>query len=77
MFFVFCSWQKRTRVQIRANDIREMSLNEDEREESSDDFEESRPRAKRNKATASTSAAAPITDQTLIGIISLQLCPSG
>nr|GMD25037.1 sister-chromatid cohesion protein 3 [Ipomoea batatas] len=60
---------KRARVQIRANDMREMSLNEDEREESSDDFEESRPRAKRNKATASTSAAAPITDQTLIEVL--------
>ncbi|XP_031122342.1 sister-chromatid cohesion protein 3 [Ipomoea triloba] len=60
---------KRARVQIRANDMREMSLNEDEREESSDDFEESRPRAKRNKATASTSAAAPTTDQTLIEVL--------
>ncbi|VFQ77703.1 unnamed protein product [Cuscuta campestris] len=57
---------KRARVQIRAN---EMSLNEEEREESTDEFEESRPRAKRNKANARTLAAAPVMDQTLIEVL--------
>nr|XP_016464325.1 PREDICTED: sister-chromatid cohesion protein 3 isoform X2 [Nicotiana tabacum] len=46
---------KRTRVQTRVNE--EQNVNE-EREESSDDFEESRGRAKRSKAVAGTSAAA-------------------
>ncbi|CAH9111509.1 unnamed protein product [Cuscuta epithymum] len=60
---------KRIKVQIRANDTREPSLNEEEIEASNDDFEESRPRAKRNKATASTSAAAPFTRHTLIEVL--------
>ncbi|XP_075102276.1 sister-chromatid cohesion protein 3-like isoform X1 [Nicotiana tabacum] len=47
---------KRTRVQTRVNE--EKNVNEEEREESSDDFEESRGRAKRSKAVGGTSAAA-------------------
>lgn len=68
--------QKRTRTQTRVNEEQlHSSVNEEEREESSEDFEDSRARAKRSKALGGTSsAAARNAHQSLIGTINFLYC---
>ncbi|KAL3368805.1 hypothetical protein AABB24_009562 [Solanum stoloniferum] len=64
---------KRTRAQTRVNEEQlHSSVNEEEREESSEDFEDSRARAKRSKAlggTSSAAAAARNAHQSLIDVV--------
>lgn len=62
---------KRTRTQTRVNEEQlHSSVNEEEREESSEDFEDSRARAKRSKALGGTSsAAARNAHQSLIDVV--------
>lgn len=65
---------KRTRTQSRVNEEQlHSSVNEEEREESSEDFEDSRARAKRSKALGGTSssaaAAARNAHQSLIDVV--------
>ncbi|PHT68476.1 Sister-chromatid cohesion protein 3 [Capsicum chinense] len=62
---------KRTRAQTRVNEEQlHGSVNEEEREESSDDFEDSRARAKRSKVLRGTSSvAARNAHQSLIDVV--------